>query len=446
MCFLENAKLCNENDDVLRKKSRGSQRTKLLLLPIDMPSQELGGSAVSNEERGLSSDLTDAVSRETEEGWTLVTPKRSQTMATRDGTLRPSKKSGAQNNDLSNDHERFSSKNNQVQNRKHSLSNSTNGRDTSRLRGSNESSFGDRAECRPLKSKGDSDRGPKRGDSFNPRLFTENAGHLQQTPVSKKNIGEIFQGPYNLHQVTANQDAFHSLHESSSPSLATTNLTCQSGPPCHPVLPCTRQTTNERRFDLAGSTSLWESLEKISAFKMVESLNLDHITESSSLSVKSQIGSNPGITTEVSNLRSNVSQGRQEILPKGVVRLCQHYVNDQKTPSCCFSCSKNSKSRFEYGIWRSTERKWQLIRPYPRDVKFLTPFRICWHYSNGSECVPSCKFAHGEEELNLWSTRRQAGKTSIAVPSMEVKVNLYNNYQNSICSTEVCPLVYLILR
>ena len=53
--------------------------------------------------------------------------------------------------------------------------------------------------------------------------------------------------------------------------------------------------------------------------------------------------------------------------------------------------------------------KWQLMRPRPRDVHVAVPFQICWHYSNGRECRLSCKFAHGKEELTLWTTQRQAG-------------------------------------
>ena len=54
--------------------------------------------------------------------------------------------------------------------------------------------------------------------------------------------------------------------------------------------------------------------------------------------------------------------------------------------------------------------KWQVMRPRPRDVHFAVPFQICRHYSNGSECRTSCTFAHGEEELALWTTQRQAGR------------------------------------
>ena len=119
------------------------------------------------------------------------------------------------------------------------------------------------------------------------------------------------------------------------------------------------------------------------------------------------------ITTKVSNSGYNESlRGTHENLPKGVVRLCDHFLQGQKVSShpayCCFSCSKNSK--FHYGIWRRSKMKWQVMRPRPRDVHVAVPFQICRHYRNGSECRPSCKFAHGEEELTLWTTQRQAGR------------------------------------
>ncbi|XP_068674039.1 3'-5' exoribonuclease HELZ2-like [Montipora foliosa] len=102
-------------------------------------------------------------------------------------------------------------------------------------------------------------------------------------------------------------------------------------------------------------------------------------------------------------------------LPKGVVRVCEHFVHTNKTPSkppySCLSCSRQSK--FLHGIWQNSKKKWQVMRPYPREVSLETPFEICWRYRRGEKCGQSCTFAHGEEELTTWTTQRQSDRCSI---------------------------------
>ena len=80
-----------------------------------------------------------------------------------------------------------------------------------------------------------------------------------------------------------------------------------------------------------------------------------------------------------------------------------------------------------------------MMRPHPRDVHFAVPFQICWHYSNGRECRPSCKFAHGEEELALWTTQRQAGRYDLEESlksDFDFSVTQCNYYVTTIKNTE----------
>ena len=192
---------------------------------------------------------------------------------------------------------------------------------------------------------------------------------------------------------TKKQEPLSDRYTSSSSSLVNSSL---SG---HSVNPCPQWSAGSERVESYedGPISQWKCLENISPIKMLQSLNVD---SSKTLTSKAQSG--PHRNTQVT----------QENLPKGVVRLCSHFLQGQKASSqpayCCFSCEKNSK--FQYGVWRRSKRKWQVMRPLPRDVHFAVPFQICWHYSNGRECRPSCIFAHGEEELALWTTQRQAGR------------------------------------
>ena len=52
----------------------------------------------------------------------------------------------------------------------------------------------------------------------------------------------------------------------------------------------------------------------------------------------------------------------------------------------------------------------QVMSPYPKGVKLYTPFRLCWHFSNGKKCPKKpCTFAHGREELEFWTFARESG-------------------------------------
>ena len=62
------------------------------------------------------------------------------------------------------------------------------------------------------------------------------------------------------------------------------------------------------------------------------------------------------------------------------------------------------------------------------NVHFAVPFEICRHYSNGSECRPNCTFAHGKEELALWTTQRQEGRYDLEESYGDFSVTQCNNF------------------
>lgn len=102
-------------------------------------------------------------------------------------------------------------------------------------------------------------------------------------------------------------------------------------------------------------------------------------------------------------------------LPNGVFPLCAHFLQDNrkgacyKHPSPCPKCSKDSY-KLLFGVWRRTEKEWQIMRSYPKGVNLKTPFRPCWHFSNGRKCPKNpCTFAHGREELDFWTFARESG-------------------------------------
>ena len=229
---------------------------------------------------------------------------------------------------------------------------------------------------------------------------------LSSSAVSSKaeDTGRLKCTRFESQIATKNKEHLSDRYTSSSSSLVNSSL---SG---HSVNPCPQWSAGNGKVesDEDGPTSQWKCLENISPLKMFQSLNVDSSTTKDS---KTQSGPNRNITTNVSNSGCNeLPQDTHKNLPKGVVRLCNHFLQGREVhPAyCCFICSKNSK--FQYGIWRRSKMKWQVMRPRPRDVPFAVPFQICWDYRNGGECRPSCKFAHGEEELALWTTQRQAGR------------------------------------
>ena len=329
--------------------------------PITTPSQRHVRGAVSQEDNRYSLPIQTETAAQEPEGWTLVTSKgyRSE-----HNTLHPSRKL-FQKTDLAHDYKR--------------------------------KSFEGREKQTP-------------NSPFNSKLSTNTYPGLDWSssaaPSNAEDSGRLKTSRLKSQMATKIQESFSDRYTPPSSSFAKSSLSSQS------VIPCSQWSAGNGRVesDEAGPISQWKCLENISPLKMFQSLKVD---SSTTLTSKTQSGPHPNITTKVSNSGYNTSpQVTNENLPKGVVRLCKHFLQDQKAYSqpayCCFNCGKNSK--FEYGIWRSVKRKWQVMRPRPKDVHFAVQFEICWHYSNGSECRPNCTFAHGEEEQALWTTQRQEGR------------------------------------
>lgn len=141
--------------------------------------------------------------------------------------------------------------------------------------------------------------------------------------------------------------------------------------------------------------------------KVHQTLDLVKPTKNPSSINKSEL---PTIADASSQMRSNSSKS----LPEGVFPLCEHFLQDNRKrqafqhPKPCSKCKNNSMVL--YGIWRTSNRKWQVMRPYPKVVNSHVPFQLCWHFTNGVECQKSpCTFAHGKEELMFWSLERQSG-------------------------------------
>lgn len=168
--------------------------------------------------------------------------------------------------------------------------------------------------------------------------------------------------------------------------------------------------------------SQWESLVQISPLQIHHTVNLVNATENASLTAQEK--SNLHLGTD----RETPGQGvafdaplkkrsyPTKALPEGVFPLCAHFLQDNRKgqpfqhPRPCAKCLKDS-SKLVYGVWRSSKKEWQVMRPYPEEVGLKTPFQPCKHFSNGLKCQKNpCTFAHGQEELTFWTWKRNSSR------------------------------------
>ena len=119
--------------------------------------------------------------------------------------------------------------------------------------------------------------------------------------------------------------------------------------------------------------------------------------------------------TRIKEESSQVGSSSRQAPLEGVFPLCEHFLQDNRKgqafqrPKPCSKCTKHSK--VSYGIWRSSKKEWQVMRPYPKNVKYHVPFQLCWYFSDSVKCRKSpCTFAHGKKELMFWTTERQSGR------------------------------------
>ena len=156
--------------------------------------------------------------------------------------------------------------------------------------------------------------------------------------------------------------------------------------------------------------SQWETLEQISPLQFHQTFDLVNSNNNTAVTKESELP----LDTDAS---SQVGFNSRKVLPEGVFPLCAHFLQENKKgqafqrPKPCSKCTKNSK--LFYGTWRSSKKEWQVMRPYPKDVNYHVPFKLCSYFSNGVKCQKSpCTFAHGTEELSFWTKERKSGDLS----------------------------------
>ena len=99
----------------------------------------------------------------------------------------------------------------------------------------------------------------------------------------------------------------------------------------------------------------------------------------------------------------------QQKLPYGIFLACQHFLeNPRVTQRMCKGCE--NRGNVVHTFWNKQRKSWQTIRPRPANVR---RFCLCRNYaSTGQKCFngQACTFAHGHEELYIWSMDQKKGE------------------------------------
>lgn len=119
---------------------------------------------------------------------------------------------------------------------------------------------------------------------------------------------------------------------------------------------------------------------------------------------------------QTTSAQSPISVSDSRKIPPTVFVVCDDFLQKNlKRPAsinekikACKGCE--NRSRLSYAIWSSTNKEWQKIRPYPTKVPVQVAFKVCKQYDINKQCLRTpCSFAHGEEELLMWTLEREGG-------------------------------------
>jgi len=127
-------------------------------------------------------------------------------------------------------------------------------------------------------------------------------------------------------------------------------------------------------------------------------------------------------SSSVSSLKPVVEQSPNTLsnprqIPKGVFVVCDDFLQKhlkragsiyEKTKACK-GCENRSKLR--YAVWNDKSKQWQIIKSYPEKVPAKVAFSECRQYVMNTPCLRTpCSFAHGQEELLMWTLEREGSE------------------------------------
>ena len=121
-------------------------------------------------------------------------------------------------------------------------------------------------------------------------------------------------------------------------------------------------------------------------------------------------------TKTVAKQSSNSASDPRKI-PEGVFVVCDDFLQKnlkraasiyEKTKACK-GCENRSK--LKYAVWSDNSKQWEIIRPYPAEkVPPNVAFAECRQYVSNIPCLRTpCSFAHGQQELLMWTLEREGG-------------------------------------
>ena len=121
-----------------------------------------------------------------------------------------------------------------------------------------------------------------------------------------------------------------------------------------------------------------------------------------------------------SEINQQTSSNTFTKIPDGVFVVCEDFLQKNlRIPRSILNKSKackgcENRSKLKYAFWNNNNREWQKIRPYPEKVPSHVAFSVCRQYAINTSCLRTpCSFAHGQEELDMWTLEREGGKLDI---------------------------------
>ena len=139
---------------------------------------------------------------------------------------------------------------------------------------------------------------------------------------------------------------------------------------------------------------------------------LTHIFDTSTADSKS--------TPSSVEINQQTSSNKFTKIPDGVFVVCDDFLQKnlrlaksiREKSKACKGCENRSK--LKYAFWSNNNRQWQIIRQYPEKVPSHVAFSVCRQYAIKTPCLRiPCSFAHGQEELDMWTLEREGGKLDI---------------------------------
>lgn len=221
-----------------------------------------------------------------------------------------------------------------------------------------------------------------------------------------------------------------SSQRSTTDDSRNTSSTAWSTPherPSTPVLPSAKPTTMISQVSHMGAVSSQSSTADSSKSSSVWSTRREAsprpptpvLPSAKPAILTSQIPQSAAPSMKTGAVMPASSSNTFRNIPKGVFVVCDDFLQKNlkrgasiyEKVKACKGCEIRSK--LKYAVWCDNSKQWQLIRPYPAEkVPANVAFSECGQYSTNKPCRRTpCTYAHGQQELIMWTMEREASKS-----------------------------------